>query len=1582
IIALAKDGRTQRFLLKGGILFTKGDRLYVPKWGDLRRAIMKECYNSKWTGHPRITKTLALVEGTYYWPRMGDDVKTFVRTCLICQQDKIEQKKSGGFLEPLPSPKGPWESVSMDFITCFPKSKGGGSIIVVVDRFSKYGTFIAAPPDVTADDTAKLFFKNVAVMEEPVLRLPDITMPFEFYTDASEFDIRGVLMQDGHPITFESQKLKETERKYTVQGKEMTAKLSPKQASWQDFLAKFDYQLEYKLGKANVVADTLSRKAKTQRFLLKGGILFTKGDRLYVPKWGDLRRAIMKECYNSKWTGHPRITKTLALVEGTYYWPRMGDDVKTFVRTCLICQQDKIEQKKSGGFLEPLPSPKGPWESVSMDFITCFPKSKGGGSIIVVVDRFSKYGTFIAAPPDVTADDTAKLFFKNVTCQIVRYGDEECRAIRSTLSSGMTFLIVKQVGKRKTYCGSLWMRSRDIMRMSQRGHRELRRLSGILWKTKEALGRPRSLWMRSRDIMRMSQRGHRELRRLSEILWKTNEALGRPRRANLASLTNRRRKTNKVRRDKRKSVSRRCEIDFAMQKHSKESVSSEDYPEYNDLEEAHYSYRVVELQWTRIVNDMLLNGKLNNYLAVCDVSFSMEGTLMEVSMAFRVLAFELSEEPWKGHLITFSVKGVGRVSFMKSKSKVTGKSDSPKNRWIPMSESGEVIKESDKAPAVKEKLVDVIEKSTVVKESNKASVVKDNDKLPVVKESDKAPVVVVVVIEKSVAVIEKENPKVTSKVSTGKSLDVFKYKRKTELSKDNQKDKESDKVPVVAAIVSEKSVVDEKDNQKVTSKVSKVSYESDKATVVAHVLKEKPSDVIEKSTVVKESDKAHVVKESEKVLVVKESDKAPVVATVLKEKLADVFEKSTVVNEKEKVAVDVTSKVAKDKEKLAVDVTSKVGKSKVAKDKALDVVSKDKPKGNPPSVVGKGTAPSIVGKEKDKPSIVKGKVPTELSKKKHKADIPKDKPKPKDKHKVDSEVHVLRFKPKVKAKASVFEDVKRKRMLSKEDRSKKKLGLKMIKGFSSFHNLSIDKIPSRLGRYALSKFSSTTYRLTFETDGYVEVTPLNIHDILGIPVGGISLFSLDVRPIEYEFVRSWVDQFYPKSLKEIRVGDIASKVNSAQQVDFLFKVNFLTLFTNTMGRVAAEEKVVSICPERVFLEYLMRKASSGYPGDQKFVELQEKYVQVFRDPISFDVDVNSIDGGNDSDGDDDNDDGNGNNNEKLNDDNDDGNGNNDEELNDEDTLGSNPSFSFSKIGLDDLQPSQEEINAEKESVDPTQKGTIVELNPAEDCEIMGTPENYTQWLERNADLVGEIIDAITDEYLYGDLFGDNYMRMEVSNQGLPTPDRMPTRASNVSTSPGKRIVKPSSYFLFPYMNKKTKVVPKITRMEFSVGNSLFAMLGDKIQNLCLMVHCLLMMTNGEASQIKLRLSLKAMKMVWLFKALTCTTSMTILDNSVVNYDTKYKEVCNLLKKLFVRHLKLYGHSRYGTDCGLSVESGLQCDMLRRLRFKFATKILLHEINVHSKKMLELANEFDKVDSLERMAIIIEAVKNREERDRI
>ncbi|PWA90245.1 hypothetical protein CTI12_AA102600 [Artemisia annua] len=63
------------------------------------------------------------------------------------------------------------------------------------------------------------------------------------------------------------------------------------------------------------------------------------------------------------------------------------------------------------------------------------------------------------------------------------------------------------------------------------------------------------------------------------------------------------------------------------------------------------------------------------------------------------------------------------------------------------------------------------------------------------------------------------------------------------------------------------------------------------------------------------------------------------------------------------------------------------------------------------------------------------------------------------------------------------------------------------------------------------------------------------------------------------------------------------------------------------------------------------------------------------------------------------------------------------------------------------------------------------------------------------------------------------------------------------------------------------------------------------------------------------------------------------------------------------HMESYmGEAPSKWDCGLVAESKEQFDMLRRLRFNFATKLLLHEHNVHREKMLDEAKEFDKVDA--------------------
>jgi hypothetical protein len=126
-----------------------------------------------------------------------------------------------------------------------------------------------------------------------VLKLPDFDKDFEIHSDASDFAIGRILVQEGRPVAFESKKLSETERRWPTHEKEMWAvircfktwghyigskdvvmwtdnvtlkyfatqpKLSSKQARWQDTLTLFNVDIRHKPRKDNVVPDALSRK--------------------------------------------------------------------------------------------------------------------------------------------------------------------------------------------------------------------------------------------------------------------------------------------------------------------------------------------------------------------------------------------------------------------------------------------------------------------------------------------------------------------------------------------------------------------------------------------------------------------------------------------------------------------------------------------------------------------------------------------------------------------------------------------------------------------------------------------------------------------------------------------------------------------------------------------------------------------------------------------------------------------------------------------------------------------------------------------------------------------------------------------------------------------------------------------------------------------------------------------------------------------------------------------------------------------------------------------------------------------------
>ncbi|KAK3040027.1 hypothetical protein RJ639_028358 [Escallonia herrerae] len=199
----------------------------------------------------------------------------------------------------------------------------------------------------------------------------------------------------------------------------------------------FKLILGLEAGSTNSVADALSRRAKLDQVALMAMNAIVRADsRVAINIRKKIRKALTKDSIaqqllkliesgktqqfwqedgfanDQRKTGHAEGERTLALLQQGYYWPQMGDEVQEYVKTCLTCQQDKVERKYKVMLLQPLPVPKRPWESVSLNFITSLPKVEDLGTILVVVDRFSKYASFIVTPKYCSAEDTTHLFFK------------------------------------------------------------------------------------------------------------------------------------------------------------------------------------------------------------------------------------------------------------------------------------------------------------------------------------------------------------------------------------------------------------------------------------------------------------------------------------------------------------------------------------------------------------------------------------------------------------------------------------------------------------------------------------------------------------------------------------------------------------------------------------------------------------------------------------------------------------------------------------------------------------------------------------------------------------------------------------------------------------------------------------------------------------------------------------------------------------------------------------------------------------------------------------------------------------------
>lgn len=136
-------------------------------------------------------------------------------------------------------------------------------------------------------------FKKSLVSQDTILAYPDFEKPFELTTDASNFALGAVLSQSNRPISFISRTLSKTEEHYATNEKEMLAIIwslnsfrnylygkskviirtdhqpltyalnnknnNGQMKRWKAALEEYDYVMEYKPGKGNIVADALSR---------------------------------------------------------------------------------------------------------------------------------------------------------------------------------------------------------------------------------------------------------------------------------------------------------------------------------------------------------------------------------------------------------------------------------------------------------------------------------------------------------------------------------------------------------------------------------------------------------------------------------------------------------------------------------------------------------------------------------------------------------------------------------------------------------------------------------------------------------------------------------------------------------------------------------------------------------------------------------------------------------------------------------------------------------------------------------------------------------------------------------------------------------------------------------------------------------------------------------------------------------------------------------------------------------------------------------------------------------------------------